>query len=468
MTTLEADLNASRTLIELATRLGRTCLDEQTPLEKELETPEINNTVERIERLLTRTDPRAWQHAPRRGYASLLENTEAGRLLYGLKSFYPVGHLAVLRGLCHGALDLFFEDFRGRLELSDGVPFPYATRPIQPIFREETTPYQLTIGNRLLLKKTGFRLFDNVDRSITVTLDFSFRDQLDAIAWPSSWLPPPPGDELRPLNCLPRIGTIHTRLDKDRLDYKIDKGRVFWVRPKDCSLDETWERLEAVKQAQIAVLPELSLCSPDALQQKIEEDHKKYSPLIVAGSAHAIVQEGGKPTRVNECHVYIEGKLALRHRKIRPLDTRHIGNEPPPKDPIRENIDPQHQLTLLSGAKTRLAVVICSDLVDVGIPRLIEECGVNLLLVPSLTYRTGAFTGTTDKLATHCQGLSVVVNPILDKVESHARAPFTTIATVPRSSANRKSREYFLPRRKTNPYAVLDPNQPLVGALQWG
>ena len=456
LATLEADLKTSQTLIDLATRLGRACLSDQGLLEKNLEKPTIKRSVERLGKLVARTNPQAWQRAPRGGYEALLASTSIQQLLSDLASLDPVRHLAVLRGLCPGALDLFFDQFRGRLELSPGVPIPNATRPVQLIFKDDTTPYQQSITARLLLYNTGFDLFTDVDPSITVTIDFSHRDRLDAITWPS--------------NRFPRIGAIHSRLDKGRLDYRVVNRRVFDVGPKKWSLAQTRKSLKAVKDAEIAILPELSLPSPKALERELIANPTSYSPMVVAGSAHARLKAGGKPLRVNESRVYIDGVLALRHRKIRPLETRTIG----PKrfeHPIRENLQPpQKQLTLLSGEKTRMAVVICSDLIDRGIPRVLEECGVNLLLVPSLTYKTGSFNGDVCKLASTCQALGVVVNPILDRVGSRASLPFTMLAAVPNSRANQQSHEYFLPKGQKAIHAVLDPNQPLDvdAALRWG
>ncbi len=444
----------SQSLIELATRLGRACLADQGDLEADLENAAVRDGVENLEALVARTDPDAWQRAPRRGYASLLAGAEIQELLAGFKSLGPVAHLALLRGLCRAALDLFFKGFNGRLELTPGMPIPNATRPVQMIFKENTTPYQQSMTARLLLYRTGFDLFTDIDRSIAVAIDYSHRKRLDEIAWTS--------------NGLPRIGAVHSRLDQGRLRYHVSGRRVFDVGPSSWSPQETLRALAAVSRSEIATLPELSLPSPTALERELARNPERYSPMVVAGSAHALLDEHRQQLRVNESRVYIDGAVALTHRKIRPLETHNIGNDRY-ANLIREDLRPeQNKITLLSGESTRMAVVICSDLIDRGIPRVLEECGLNLLLVPSLTYKTGSFNGVACMLASTCQALCVVVNPVLDRLASQSKAPFTMLAAVPHSGSKEQSHEYFLPRGQTETFAVLDPNQPLAGALRWG
>jgi hypothetical protein len=306
---------------------------------------------------------------------------------------------------------------------------------------------------RELLGRTGFDLFRETDQSIDVAVDFSHSEQLDELTWPEARLP--------------RIGTVHPRLDEGRLDYHVAKARVFDVRPKDPSLKEMLTLLATVKSAHIGLLPELCLHSPGALEQDLASNPSRYPPIVVAGSAHERAGQDGSKSSINESRVYIEGKPVLRHRKIRPLETRQIGNDHY-KDIILEDLQPrQHQVTLLSGEKTRMAVVICSDLNDHSIPMVLADCGVNLLLVPSLTYKTGAFNGAVCLLASYCQALCVVANSILDKLATEQQAPFLVLAAAPQSGANEQSHEHFHQPAQTGVCGVLDPNRPLASALEW-
>jgi predicted amidohydrolase len=450
---LEGILGASGTLIELATRLGRACLDDERLLEENMKETVVSDAVERLAGLVREVDADAWESPSADGLLALLGSEDVRRVLHRLATLDPAGHLGILRGLCANPLDRFFEQFRGRLALTRGIPLPNATRPVQKLFGASTTPRQQTMSSTELLGRIGFDLFRESDPTVSVTLDFSHSERLDELTWVSEKLP--------------RVGTVHPRLSEGRLAYTLDGDRVFDVHQKDWSLRQTLEHLEAVRDAQIVLLPELCLPSPDALEESLAADPSRYSPIVVAGSAHDRVQEDGERRLINESRVYVDGVLVLHHRKIRPLETQRIGNHRSDQM-IREDLSPsQHQITLLSGERTRMAVVICADLNRRLIPRVLEDCGVNLLLVPSLTFRTGAFNGAVCLLASNCQALCVVANPVLDRLEDERCAPFLVLAAVPRSGAKEQSHEYFLTPGQTEPRAILDPNLALASALQW-
>jgi hypothetical protein len=440
-------------LIDLATELGRACLEEQRLLEASLRSDAVYEAVERLAALVAATDSAAWQ-MPHPDFSELIAGEQIAGVLAGVASLDPVGQLGVLRGLCVGALQPFFDDFEGHLTLSKGMPLPHATRPVQKLFGSRCTPYQGTISVRELLGRTGFDLFRDTDPSIAVTLDYSRRDEIDAIGWPEERLP--------------RVGSLHPRLDGERLSYTLEDGLVFDVRPTDWSLDQTLQALESVSDAEIALLPELCLPAPGVLEEALRAAPQRYSSMVVAGSAHERIGEGESAETVNESRVYIAGERVLTHRKIRPLRTRQIGNRRF-DELVCEDLSPQHELTLLSGDRTRMGVVICADINEGSIPGVLERCGVNLLLVPSLTYRTGAFNGAVCQLASHCQALCVVVNPVLDQLDDESHPPFLVLASVPCSGANEQSAEYFAPRPQTTECAQLDPNRPLASdhALSW-
>ncbi len=453
MTALERVVGAATSLIELARELGWACLNEERHLESSMRNAAVSEAVADLAALVRATDQAAWQEPPPGGFVAILDTPEVHATLHELESLDPASHLGILQGLCAGPLVLFFDEFEGHIELERGVPLPNATRPVQKLFGVHCTPYQPTVTARELLGRTGFDLFRESDPKIRVVIDFSRRDKLDALTWPAERLP--------------HVGTVHPRLDNGRLSYKLTGNKLFDVEPKDWSLQETLDHLKAVKYAEIVLLPELCLPSPDALEQALASDPSLYSPIVVAGSAHERIDENGVLSSINESRVYIEGGPALSHRKIRPLETRQVGNQRFPHM-IREDLAPaQDNITLLSGEKTRMAVVICADINTSSIPRALEECGVNLLLVPSLTYKPGAFNGAVCLLASNCQALCVVANPILDPLEGEPQAPFVVLAAVPRSGANEQSQEYFPPPTQTAARGVLDPNLPLASALQW-
>jgi hypothetical protein len=441
-------------LIELATTLGCTCLED----ERNLATCMLDGRIERwakdLRALVAATNHRAWQQRPAGGFGALLDTPEIANLLRRLEPLSPVDELAILRGLCDGPLRLFYEELEGKITLRRGTPLPHATRPIQKLKGVKSTPYQQGITARELLGRTGFDLFRESNQGVRVVVDFSHRQRLDEITWPER---------------LPHVGTIHPRLDGSRLDYQVTGRGVFDVRPKQWSQAQTMSDLEAVGTAEIGLLPELCLPAPDALEAALAANPLRYPRLVVAGSAHKRINDSGRSLAVNECRTYIDGELVHTHRKIHALETRQIGNHRF-EEPIREDITATPaEITLLSGERTRMAVLICADMNEGLMPRVLEECGVNLLLVPSLTYRTGAFNGTVCQLASHTQALCVVANPILDRLAGARRRPFLVLASVPREAASQQSREYFAPPRQTAVRALLDPNQQLTSksALRW-
>jgi hypothetical protein len=460
VTPLEELLRSTNSVIEVATALGRACLDEQRLLEDTSSDVRVKESTDYLCARAAATDASAWEPREAGKVPAQLRDQETQTVMRRLAPLDPLGHLAVLRGLCERPLRLFYESFEGQLTLRRGTPIPHATRPVQHLFGARTTPYQMTTTARELLGRTGFDLYREGDSGVTVVIDYSHRERLDAITWPER---------------LPRVGTIHPRLDGERLQYALSGNAVFDVRPAEWSLAETLEHLRAVGDAEVAVLPELCLPSPDALEAALKSEASRCPPLVVAGSAHARVSERGAVLCVNESRAYIDGERVLTHRKIRPLETRQIANQRFDAL-VREDLSAgPRRITLLSGERTRLSVVICADLNDSAVPRVLEECGVNLLLVPSLTYKTGAFNGAVCQLASKCQALCVVANPILDQLAPEPQPPFLVLASVPRSGANEQSREYSPPPTHSPPptqtavLGMLDPNQPLASpaAHRW-
>ena len=66
---------------------------------------------------------------------------------------------------------------------------------------------------------------------------------------------------------------------------------------------------------------------------------------------------------------------------------------------------------MLAATHTRLAVVICADLLDEKVPNHLVAAGVNLMLVPAMTKKPGSFETTVEDISGRCQGVSAVVNP---------------------------------------------------------
>jgi predicted amidohydrolase len=207
-------------------------------------------------------------------------------------------------------------------------------------------------------------------------------------------------------------------------------------------------------------MPELSMPSAGALEAALSADPGSYPALVIAGSAHESLSDG---TRVNEARIYLDGVEVARHRKIHPfLATAPDGGG----KKVREAISRRPgQITLLSGSKTRLGVVICADLDDKRIPGLLLDAGANLVLVPSLTDHPGAFNGAICNLASGCQAVAVIAN---SQLGPKAGERFRVAAAVPRAALGEQSREYGPdPERPLAEAAIFDPNADLPEALEW-
>jgi len=91
---------------------------------------------------------------------------------------------------------------------------------------------------------------------------------------------------------------------------------------------------------------------------------------------------------------------------------------------------------------------------------MLEAAGVNLLLVPALTVKTGAFNGAICGLASRCQAVAVIVNAHV------GRDVFAIMAAVPRPESAEQARQYRLPA-DAPALGVFDPNVPLDDAVAW-
>lgn len=461
--TLPDALNGAATIFELATELGKTCLDNARELDRLMTRPANGAVVAGIEKGLNALEPDAL--APpvgATGYGHLLSLGNLGADIAFAAADSPLEHLAVLRGLCRSALPDWYEATSDRFTLDYGMPVEFPSRSLSAIFRP--TPWYRTLTRGGLLDGLPYSLYRGNTGAdpVQVRLDYSTRERLDDLAW-------------RLEKRLPRVATLHPHVSGgDGLVYTASEadGTFFGVYPSTWSLDWTLERLaRAAEHAEIAVLPELCLPADGMaeLHDAIQTDPHRYPALVVAGSAH--VGAPGGPG-LNESHVFLDGRCVATHRKIHPFATRELS---PGGDELTEGISGHpKEITVLCGQTTKLAVVICADLNDDTIPGLLEAARVNLLLVPSMTFDQGAFNGAICGLASRCQGAAVVVNADLDGYVKNGRwpplrdgrRPFRVLAAVPRPES--QSASFPRPwRRRASSLGVLDANKPLRRAMRW-
>jgi predicted amidohydrolase len=456
--TLRSQLEEARSLLDLSTKLGRVCLEHGGQLLALTDAPTSRPITKWIEEAVE-ADAEQWAAAAKSEDAgTFLDSSSIGPVIELAEARHPVGHLAVLRGLCRKALPLLFAETVGQIVLDRGTPVPIATRPLPEIIKHSTPNPSTTLTTGHLLERRGFKLFEYAAGGLTqVVLDYAYRRRIDEIAWTG---------EKR----LPRIATLHPFLGARTTEIGTEQRTTFFdVNPRDWNAVTVLEKLRSLADVPIAVLPELCLPIADALEEALAEDHESYPALVVAGSAHvreAPADNSGAEVRANECRIYLDGRLVAVHRKIHPFMTRHLAGHDLP-EPSKEDLTTEiKRITVLSGDHTRFAVVLCADLNDESIPLLLEGAGVNLLLVPAMTNGAGAFTGAVCGLASRCQAVALVVNGDLDANPSDdgVERPFLVLAAVPRPDPEEQSCRYPAEGEARSYANVIDPNERLMDA----
>lgn len=324
--------------------------------------------------------------------------------------------VALLQGICLTLLRRHYDHLSESVRLEYGDPFPIPVRQ-RGNGAPRMTPHPKTIGlHELTERAAGFRVHRvPANDPLQVELDYSRRG-LDRITWdfsetadrvdgaPPSWGPV-------------AAASLHPYTDWD-VDFdwapEPKRDRWFWVRPKSFEADAILRNLRlAVAEepaARIAVLPELTLPVPDALEEDIRAAPAEYPPLIVAGSAHVEETVDGETVRGNVSITYMRGARLLVTRKYQPLALPEYGEEDlTPGSP--------HILRLPSDVHTRLGVAICADLQNPRLVQLFTSMGVNLLIVPSMTPVEGTFPAALAGPVGYCQAIGILANVVPPKPE---------------------------------------------------
>ncbi len=260
------------------------------------------------------------------------------------------------------------------MELDRGFPVPLVSRPVNTLF--DATPHYTTITHGTLV--IGHRVFEHpAAGKVKVVLDFRFRDRLDQITWSSS-------------NRLPTIATLHPFLGGGRVEIGEQNEEWFFdVRPSTWRADETLTHLRSARAADIAVLPELCLPLVDAIEDALAATPADFPPLVVAGAqTFAAARRRGRDTSQRVPNLS-RRRLRRSSSEGPPVPHQVLGGRRFARAVDEGSTPEQKTLTVLAGSFTRMAVVICADLNDGAVPMLLEQVGVNLLLVPALTSGSG-------------------------------------------------------------------------------
>jgi hypothetical protein len=443
--------------LELARRLGSACLEHESELAEMLGQPRTREEIERLELWTGQVSLATWE-------AIVADPTEfeqrfGAKVMAGMRrarTRHPMDLLGVLRGLCRRPLAEFFAVVVDQVNLDRGLPVPFATRPLPDMLGSDCTTSLGTLNNTSLLEPLPFDLYGpSATSQVRVVLDFSHRDRIDELTWGEKGLP--------------LIATVHPKSGGDYEVETIDTAAetFFGVHPREVDLEEIEALLEQANRASapIAVLPELSLAEPDQLEPLLDRRGDELPPIIVAGSAHYVVGgSAGNEIRANESRVYLDGRFVAMARKYHAFKTDELGVETG-EELFSEDISrEQKTIMVLSGRYTRLAVVICADLIGKRIPSLLVDAGVNLLLAPAMSPEIGSFGTALGDVAGYCQGVGAVANIRW----SDSGEPFLCMCAVPQEEPTKQIAALTGDGKNPAPtLAVLDPNKPLPAAVEW-
>jgi predicted amidohydrolase len=447
-------LRAADSLMDLARRLGAACLEREAELAEMRAHPATIMELRRLENWTGGYSAAAWEEVI--ADPSLFDERFGPDLASALRrtgARSPLDCLGVLRGLCRRPLAELFATTEDQVSLEHGLPVPFATRPLPSVVGDGCTTSLITLNATNLLSPLPFDLYGPLPGGqVRVVLDYAHRDRIDELTW---------SDETG----LAKIATAHPAADGG-FEVEVEDGRFFAVRPKDWDADSIGRSFEEAKEAgaEIVGLPELSLPSPDALEALIADGHERFPPLIVAGSAHVEEGSGVGRIRANEARIYLDGKFVARARKHHGFRTKEIAGNRSSEALLEDLSAEQKTIMVLSGARTRLAVVICADLQEAKIPALLVAAGVNLLVAPSMTKRAGSFNTPVSQIAGWCQGVAVLVNTRWGEDGK----PFLCLCAVPREDPGEQTAALPDDGRNPAPFlGVFDPNLPLPDAVTW-
>lgn len=451
-------LEKADSVLGLARSLGLACLEQEGELAEIMGQPRSRREVKRLQLWTGQAPYATWEGIV--ADPSEFENWFGAKVMAALrrtKTRHPMDLLGVLRGLCHRPLKEFFAMVTDQVLLDRGLPVPFAGRPLPDVLEAELTTNLDTLNNMSLLDPLPFELYGQAaSGQVRVTLDFAHRDEIDRIGWSEE-------------GGLPRLATLHPEGGGDYEVETVDEagGRFFGVHPRVLDMEAIEALLESAKKAkaQVAVLPELSLVAPDQLEEFLAEKSENFPPVVVAGSAHHLAGGSGENAiRANESRTYLSGRCIAIARKHHAFETRELEGKTYEK-PLREDISrEQKTIMVLSGSQTRMATVICADLIGRRIPGLLVDAGVNLLLAPSMTPQIGSFNPPLTDIAGYCQGVAVVANTRWDDDGK----PFLCMCAVPREDPAKQSAALAGDGENPAPtLGVFDPNKPLPEAIQW-
>jgi hypothetical protein len=267
-----SQLEAADDLLDLSRRLGAACLEREAELTEMTGQPRTREELERLEEWTGNTSCAVWEEIV--GDPAQFEQRFGSKVMAcprRAKTRSPLDCLGMLRGLCRRPLGEFFAIVNDQVHLDQGMPIIFADRPLPDHLGSHCTTALSTLNNTSLLDPLPFDIYGHLaSKRVRVVLEFGHRDQIDELTWTEK-------------DGLAQIATLHPEGSGDLDEITVEDGAFFGVRPRDWKPEVIEKLLQTAvrEKAKLAVLPELSLPAPEALEEMIKGKWKEFPPIVV-------------------------------------------------------------------------------------------------------------------------------------------------------------------------------------------
>lgn len=189
--------------------------------------------------------------------------------------------------------------------------------------------------------------------------------------------------------------------------HSVIRRSYFPTSISDLFRPQLYRRLESLTDSlveqgniDIALLPELSVdeAAVNIIRSRLIAAERSRLQLIVAGSFH----HEAEGTRRNVCRALMAAGYHQDHHKINQFFNAREGRA--------EGINRGATCLVLVGFDFTLAVLICADLAEPHVVEVLLDLGVNIILVPGMTDKTGFFPDLARSFCYRNRGVAIFCN----------------------------------------------------------
>lgn len=284
---------------------------------------------------------------------------------------------------------------RGTTEIKPGDPIPIPHPPLKELFASELGTNPLRLGPTFF-GLTWLRLLPDVARGHQVRLDFRCDDLLADVRADAPIAVGIPCD----------LGDLRL----ERTDEPTPRFLEVHPTQPDVQKDILLGFLEKAQAAgaRIILFPELCLDEEclDAIRQWHEQTDHQLA-IAVCGSVHAM--RNGE--RRNVCTTLLRDGSDVEHFKFNPFYVSIPSEQTGRPVNYREDIVTIPAIiTINMCGEWSFTTLICKDLLESGVPEILEQARVSLVLVPACSPKTAVFEQIAGALAARAQCLVVIGN----------------------------------------------------------